>query len=173
LEPLVEELLQLWDGVAVYDVCKDVGQREFMLQGMLLWIIHDYPGYGAVGGFAHQGYAGCPYCGSSLGAEHSIELGKNTYRGTRKWLDPNHAYRRVGMKDHFNGLMEDHQRSNIVSVEEQLQHAADYKAWKETGNKEGSTGDPSKIHGMKRRSIFFRLTYWKVSSVNSYGTAQL
>jgi hypothetical protein len=79
----------------------------------------------------------------------------------------------MGMKDHFNGLVEDHHRSNIVLVEEQLQHAADYEAWKETGNNEGSVGDPSKIHGVKRRSIFFRLTYWKVSSVNSYGTAQL
>jgi hypothetical protein len=89
LEPLVEELLQLWDGVVAYDVCKDVGQREFTLQGMLLWTIHDYPGYGAVGGFTHQGYAGCPYCGSNLGAEHLMELGKNTYGDMRRWLDSN------------------------------------------------------------------------------------
>jgi hypothetical protein len=102
-----------------------------------------------------------------------MELGKNTYGGTRGWLDPNHAYRHVGIKDHFNGLVEDCQRLNIVSVKEQLQHAADYEAWKETSISKGSVGDPSKIHGVKRRSIFFILTYWKVSSINSYGTAQL
>jgi hypothetical protein len=108
-----------------YNVSKDAGHREFNLRGMLLWTIYNYPGYSAVGGFAHQGYARCPYCGSSLGAEHFVELGKQTYGGTRRWLDPNHAYRRVGMKDHFNKLVEDHDRPNIVSVEEQFQHAAD------------------------------------------------
>ena len=120
LEPLAKELLQLWGGVSAYDVLKDVGNREFTLRGMLLWTIHDYPGYGAVGGFSHQGYAGCPYCGSDLGVEHSLELGKQTYGGTRRWLDPNHAYRSAEMKDHFNGKMENQSKPHIVSVEEQL-----------------------------------------------------
>jgi hypothetical protein len=162
LEPLVEELLQLWEGVSAYDVHKDVGYREFTLRGMLLWTIHDYPGYGAVGGFSHQGYAGCPYCGSDLGAEHSVELGKQTYGGTRRWLDPNHAYRSAEMKGHFNGEMENRTKPQPVSVEEQLRHAIEYEAWKAAGNREGSAGDPSKVHGVKRTSILFRLTYWKV-----------
>ena len=55
LEPLVEELLQLWKGVSAYDVCQDVGHQKFTLRGMLIWTIHDYPGYGAVSGFSHQG----------------------------------------------------------------------------------------------------------------------
>jgi hypothetical protein len=70
MEPLVEELLELWEGVPAYDILKDVGSREFTLRGVLLWTIHDYPGYGTVGGFAHQGYVGCPYCGPQLGAKH-------------------------------------------------------------------------------------------------------
>ena len=53
----MEELLQLWRGMPAYGVCKDVGHREFILRGMLLWTIHDYPSYGAVGGFSHQRYA--------------------------------------------------------------------------------------------------------------------
>jgi hypothetical protein len=35
LEPLVEELLQLWEGVSAYDVHKDIGYREFTLRGTL------------------------------------------------------------------------------------------------------------------------------------------
>ena len=120
----MEELLQLWRGVSAYDVCKDVGYREFTLRSMLLWTIHDYPGYDAVGGFSHQGYVGCPYCRSDLGAERSIELGKQTYGGTRKWLDPNHSYRSAEMKDHFNEEMEN--RNRPQTVEEQVQHAAKY-----------------------------------------------
>jgi hypothetical protein len=46
-----------------------------------------------------------------------------------------------------------------VTMEEQLRNAAEYAAWKEAWNKEGSAGDPSKAHGIKRRSILFRLPY--------------
>ena len=53
LEPVVEELLELWVGIPAYDVTKDVGCRSFQLRAMLLWTIHDFPGYGTVGGFAH------------------------------------------------------------------------------------------------------------------------
>jgi hypothetical protein len=40
MEPLLEELLELWEGVLAYDVLKDMGSREFRLRGMLLWTIH-------------------------------------------------------------------------------------------------------------------------------------
>jgi hypothetical protein len=66
LEPLVEEFLQLWEGVAAYDVAEDLGLRAFTVRGVLLWTIHDFPGYGNVGGFVHQGYAACPWCGPEL-----------------------------------------------------------------------------------------------------------
>jgi hypothetical protein len=162
LEPLVEELLQLWEGISAYDVCKEVGYHEFMLRGMLIWTIHDYPGYGTVGGFSHQGYAGCLYCGFDLGAEHSVDLGRQTYEGTRRLLPWNHAYRSSAMVDHFNGQVENRDRPNIVFVEDQLTHGAEYEAWKQAGHREGSVGNLSKVHGVKRTSILFTLSYWKV-----------
>lgn len=36
LEPLVKELLQLWEGVEAYDITKDVGARAFKLRAMML-----------------------------------------------------------------------------------------------------------------------------------------
>ena len=74
LEPLVEELLELWEGVQAYDITKDVGHRVFRLRAMLLCTIH-----GTVGGFLHQGFVACPCCGSNLGVEHLVELGKHTF----------------------------------------------------------------------------------------------
>jgi hypothetical protein len=162
LEPLVEELLELWAGVPTYDITKDVGSRSFQLRGMLLWTIHDFPGYGTVGGFSHQGYAACPWCGSELGAEHSIELGKCTYGGTRRWLPDDHPYKSEDMKDHFNGNMEDRPKPQLVTVDNQMQYAADYESWKAGGYRDGGGGDPSKLHGVKRLSILNRLPYWKV-----------
>jgi hypothetical protein len=163
LEPLVDELLELWAGVPAYDITKDTGHRSFELRAMLLWTIHDFPGYGTVGGFSHQGYAACPWCGQDLGAEHSLELGKCTYGGTRRWLPPHHPYRADAMKEHFNGHKEERPLPRAVSVEEQMQHAADYAVWKAGVSRDGATGDPSKVHGVKRLSILHRLPYWKVS----------
>ena len=59
--------------------------------------------------------------------------------------------------------MEHRGKPRVVSVEEQLQHAEEYEAWKATGNRDGAPGDPSKVHGVKRKSIFYMLPYWKVS----------
>ena len=163
LEPLVEELLELWTGVPTHDVSKDVGSRSFQLRAMLLWTIHDFPGYGTVGGFVHQGYAACPWLCEDLGAEHSTELGKQTYGGTRHWLLEDHPLRSENMKKHFDGKMENRPKPRTVTVEEQIRHALECEAWKAAGNRDGSARDPSKIYGLKRLSILFRLPYWKVS----------
>ena len=60
--------------------------------------------------------------------------------------------------------MQTRPRPEVVSAEEQVQHANEYCAWKEAGNREGAPGDPSKVHGVKRVSILNRLPYWKVFS---------
>jgi hypothetical protein len=46
-----------------------------------------------------------------------------------------------------------------VAVDEQLQHATNYEAWKASGNKDGAPRDPSELHGYKRTSILFTLPY--------------
>ena len=51
LEPLVEELLELWEGIEVYDVTKDIGDRTFRLRTILLWTIHDFQGRAQLGDF--------------------------------------------------------------------------------------------------------------------------
>ena len=96
--------------------------------------MHDFPGYGTVGGFAHQGFAACSWCGEELGAEHSTELRKCTFGGTRRWLPEDHPYRSEGMKEHFNGCMENRSKPRKVTVEDQIRHAVEYEAWKAAGN---------------------------------------
>jgi hypothetical protein len=80
-------------------------------------------------------------------------LEKQIYRGTRRWLDPDHPYCSERMKCHFNVETEDRPRPRIVTMEEQIQCTVDYEAWKAAGNREGGMGDPSKEHGVKRLSI--------------------
>lgn len=66
------------------------------------------------------------------------------------------------MKDHFNGREEDQGKPTVVAAEEQVQRANEYQIWLDEGNKEGGVGDPSKLHGVKRRNILHNLPYWKV-----------
>ena len=162
MEPLVEELAELWEGVNAYDVLRDIGSRTFKLRAVLLWTIHDFPGYGTVAGVAHQGYAACPVCGPQFRGEHSVELGKQTYTDTRRWLPFDDPWRSTSMNGHFNGREETRGKPNTVTAEEQLHSANSYENWLRAGNKEGGVGDPSKTHGVKRKSILYKLPYWKV-----------
>ena len=66
------------------------------------------------------------------------------------------------MKDHFNGRMEERGPPKVVMGDEQAHRGVEYQDWLGNGNKEGSDGDPSKIHGVKRRSALYDLPYWKV-----------
>ena len=44
IEPLIDELLKLWFGITMYDICKPIGEKKFKFCGILLWTIHDAPG---------------------------------------------------------------------------------------------------------------------------------
>jgi hypothetical protein len=74
----------------------------------------------------------------------------------------NHIFRSDGVKDHFNGQIENREMPGQVSMEEQVWYGEEYAAWKAAGNCDGGIGDPSKKHGVKRNRILFRLPYWKV-----------
>ncbi len=51
------------------------------------------------------------------------------------------------MKDHFNGRTEARGPPRVVTAEEQELRGLQYQEWLANGNREGSDGDPSKVHG--------------------------
>jgi hypothetical protein len=53
LEPVIEELEELWKGVARLDILQPLGRQAFVLRAMLMWTIHDFLGYGLVSGCQH------------------------------------------------------------------------------------------------------------------------
>lgn len=71
LQPLVHELKKLWVGVQAVDMSEPVENRNFIMRGMLMWTIHDYPAYTLISGQSGKGYAGCPICGEGTCADHS------------------------------------------------------------------------------------------------------
>ena len=44
IEPLIDELMVLWNGVTMFDISRPIGQRQFQFHAMLVWTIHDAPG---------------------------------------------------------------------------------------------------------------------------------
>jgi hypothetical protein len=137
MEPLVDEFFELWSGVPAFDITEEEGLRNFTLRAMLIWTIHDFPSYDTIGGFAHHGFAGCPWCGEAPGTEHSIELGKQTYGGCYRWLPMDHILRSDGAKEHFNSQIENREMPSRVSVEDQVRYGEEYATWKAAGNRDG------------------------------------
>ena len=51
LQPLVDELKELWDGINVYDVSRPIlAERIFTLYGICAYTTHDYPSLGVCSG---------------------------------------------------------------------------------------------------------------------------
>ncbi|KAL4289583.1 hypothetical protein GQ457_14G021380 [Hibiscus cannabinus] len=59
LQPLIEELRQLWVGVETFDVLK---KDNFNLRAALLWTINDFPAYTNLSGWSTKGRYVCPCC---------------------------------------------------------------------------------------------------------------
>jgi hypothetical protein len=54
LQPLVDELKELWEGIHVYDVSRPITtERSFTLYGICSYTTHDYPGLGVFSGKLH------------------------------------------------------------------------------------------------------------------------
>ncbi|KAK7264762.1 hypothetical protein RJT34_32372 [Clitoria ternatea] len=76
LQPLVEELSQLWDiGVMTYDASL---KNNFMMRAVLIWTINDFPAYGMLSGWSTSGKLACPVCMEHTGGESLLVSGKTT-----------------------------------------------------------------------------------------------
>ena len=165
MKPVIEQLKQLWwPGVWADDhsIPPEL-TRRFILRGCLMWTINDWPGYGLLSGMAHGGYAGCPPCGPEVTSRYSRELHKCLYTGSRRWLrSRHHPYRRPMYSAAFGNETESRAQPRRPTTTEILERAAEYKRWLEDGNVAGGELDPSRWHGVKRRSCFYDLPYFKV-----------
>ena len=43
IEPLIDEILKLWDGITMYEISRPIGKKQFQFHGILAWTIHDAP----------------------------------------------------------------------------------------------------------------------------------
>ena len=72
-------------------VCVDfkplnAAHRALNLRAILMWTMHDFPGYGECSGLATSGYHACPLCGPAINARYSHSLKKVVYEGHKIFL---------------------------------------------------------------------------------------
>jgi hypothetical protein len=104
IRPLVWDLLKLEDGVPTVDMSKNVGQRTFVLQCILMWTVHNFHAYELVSRQQAKGYKGCPICMEEMDAEHFGCLYKIVYMGHTYYLQQGYHWRHA--RRVFNGQQE-------------------------------------------------------------------
>lgn len=98
LSSLIGYLKLLWDKYV--DVDDAYSGEKFKMHAILFCTINDFPAYGNLTGYSVKGHKACHICESDT-CFHQLEFEKNiVYLGHRKFLKPNHAYRRF--REDFN-----------------------------------------------------------------------
>jgi hypothetical protein len=112
LEPLIEDLLDLWMGVLTIDARTD---KPFNLRAALLWCIHDYPALSTLSGRTIKGYFACIHCD-----KHPLSYrlrSKIGYFGHYRFLPKGHRLRR---NNEYAGLFESNEAPGKFTTEELL-----------------------------------------------------
>ncbi|WVZ49340.1 hypothetical protein U9M48_000708 [Paspalum notatum var. saurae] len=159
LEPLVDELKQLWiHGVKAWDAKV---KRNFTLRAILLWTINDFPAYAMLCGWSTKGKFACPYCHKDT--EYLwLKFGcKHCYLGHRRWLTPNHKWRRN--KISFNNKVETREAPIPLTGAQVLQQYDSFEqvTFGKMSKKRKQRDEETRWHNWRKKSIFFELPYWK------------
>ena len=93
------------------------------MSAMVIWILHDFPAFGIVGGCITKRYVGCPCCGPQTISRRSKALKKCTYKGcSKKYLLPNHYMRKDVVN--FSEGVERHGPPNRVTTDQVVEWGA-------------------------------------------------
>ncbi|XP_017221479.2 uncharacterized protein LOC108198226 [Daucus carota subsp. sativus] len=157
LQPLIEDLQELWRGKQVYDAYR---QESFVLRGILLWTISDYPALGNLSGHVVKGYNACTVCVDKTEATRLVHYRKTVVMRHRRWLPRHHPYRK--QKAAFDNSVETGAGPIPLTGEqvfERVQHLRDHVFGKTQRQHKRKKGDARPV--WKKLSIFFQLEYWK------------
>jgi hypothetical protein len=109
LEPLVDELQELWLGVSTFHA---LSRKDFDLHAAVIWCIHDYPGLRTLLGRVTKGCYACVHCDKDPSSRRIRN--RKCYIGHWHWLPHDHPGRKK--KDH-NGQIENVRRCrNLVRL---------------------------------------------------------
>jgi len=154
LEPLIEDLLELWKGVRTYDANT---RQTFSLRAAVLWCIHDYPALSTLSGRTTKGYFACTHCDKHP-LSYSLRS-KIGYIGHFRFLPKGHRLRR---NNEFAALHESNDQPGQFSIEELL---AELEKVKDVtpGKRKRSDMEGGHVRRIWSRMVsLWKLPYWKI-----------
>lgn len=163
MEPLVDDMYDMFvHGVRTFDASKG---EYFQLRAAILCTISDYPGLGYVAGCTTSGEGACIECHQFTRSLRLKNGSKTCYMGHRRFLHANHPFRFDA--DSFDGVVELESAPVPLSGKEilkqtegmQTSFGKDPSGKKVTKKRKRKEEEPINI--WKRRSIWFKLPYWK------------
>ncbi|XP_016185161.1 uncharacterized protein LOC107626774 [Arachis ipaensis] len=162
LQPLIDELKQLWDGVETYDAKEG---NTFKMCAALMWTINDFPGLGNLSGWNTHGGLACPTCKLDAKPHRLKDSQKWCFMGHRRFLNQGHKYRLD--RNRFDGQVEGRDPPKKLSGTDVLRqqsnvHISFGKSSTVTSKKRrnGQDADEDDSH-WKKKSVFFDLPYWE------------
>ncbi|XP_016507785.2 uncharacterized protein LOC107825437 [Nicotiana tabacum] len=154
LQPMIEELKELWFGVDTYDAHS---KSNFLMYVAIMWTINDFPAYGNLSGWSTKGKLACPCCHKDT--QSTSLRSKLCYMGHHRFLSMDHLWRRS--RTLFDGKVEMRVTPNPLTGDEALMQL------QALGNVTFGKGQKRKrdvhnnAYNWKKKSIFFQLPYWK------------
>jgi hypothetical protein len=182
LAPLIDELTLLWvSGVPASDASAEPNSRHFQLRAILLWTLHEFPGYGVCSSLQTQGLKACPVCGPNQFTGRKLDsLKKVAYTGHRKFLPYGNTLRNHTNRRKFDGTNCDAVKPTRVTPQFWLQQWKKIRKVTRRGKGQVSTSAGAqksrpglinlKDSGMKRKSIFYKLPYYKVRKTKPFAS---
>ncbi|XP_039794861.1 uncharacterized protein LOC120660402 isoform X2 [Panicum virgatum] len=153
LQPLIDELLDLWNGVPT---CDALTKKSFDLHPAVIWCIHDYPALSTLSGRVTRGYYACVRCDKNPCSRRLRN--KICYIGHRRFLPRDHVWR---TKKYFDGQTEEcgqPEEFTMDELNEQLARVSHVKPGNHPDNKKRKRQDEGQC--WKRRASLWDLPYW-------------
>ncbi|XP_074555671.1 uncharacterized protein LOC141811546 [Curcuma longa] len=166
LQPLIDELKVLWDGVETFDASSN---ENFKMRAALMWTISDFPGLGTLSGWNTYGKLACPICNIDTEPCRLHHSRKWCFMGHRRFLHAGHRFRLD--KTRFDGKIDRRNPpvklsgSAIFSQVENIQ--VSFGKTPEVKGKRGRgqrNANEDESH-WRKRSIFFELPYWEFNAL--------
>ncbi|GJV84824.1 leucine-rich repeat protein [Tanacetum coccineum] len=155
LEPLIDELKDLWAGVNAYDALR---KEDFTLRAALLWTINDFPAYGMLSGWSVKGYNACPTCMDET-SSHYLKWGRKVcYTGHQRFLPLSHKWRKDKMN--FDEFVDNRE---LIAPKSGYEVLHDIECSIGVSHSVVNKKKRKYLEGTKgwnKKSVFFNLPFW-------------
>jgi hypothetical protein len=155
LEPLVEDLLELWSCVHAYD---GLSGKMFNLRAAVLWCIHDSPALSTLSRRTTKGYFACIHCDKHP-LSYSLRS-KIGYFGHYRFLPNGHCLRR---DNEFASIHESNDQPGEFSIEELLAELEKVKDVRPEKLHSSWKRKHSELEGAKVKIWSWMATLWKLA----------